>query len=147
MRNRASGWVYWNLVLDKRGGPNLAGNFVDSPAYVHNASSFILNPSFFYLSHFSRAIPPGSVAVDANVTCTAYRSEYCQYVAFRTPLGHVAVIMTNDEITTNIVPGAFAPHLSWGEGKAIEWVVSCGGHIVNGSLPWKGIQTLVMPCV
>ena len=55
----------------------------------------------------------------------------------------MAVIMTNDEITTNIVPGAFAPHLSWGEGKAIEWVVSCGGHIVNGSLPWHVPATIL----
>merc|ERR1712166_1524083 len=28
LKNRAAGWVYWNLILDEVGGPNLAGNYV-----------------------------------------------------------------------------------------------------------------------
>ena len=63
LRNRASGWVYWNLMLDEIGGPNLAGNYVDSPSYRINSTSFALNPSYFHMAHFSRYVVPGSVAV------------------------------------------------------------------------------------
>ena len=148
MRNRAAGWLYWNLLLDEGGGPNLAGNFVDSPAYVANESAAILNPSFFYLAHFSRAVPPGSRAVHADVKCHAAHDEYCQYVAFRTPRGDIAVVLTNDEVTTRIVPGIFAPRLSKGAGKPLDWTIRCAtsGRVANGTLPWKGIQTVVMRC-
>ena len=181
MRNHASGWLYWNLLLDSRGGPNLAGNFVDSPSYVLNATAFVLNPSFFYLAHFSRAVPSGAQAVAAHlVKCTAQHREYCQFVAFRyyafqanggagamnveakktdTPQmsrekapadSYLVVVMTNDESTTNIVPSFLAPRLSKGEGKPIAWTLECGegGEAVkvHGVLPWKGIQTIVMPC-
>jgi O-glycosyl hydrolase len=48
VRNRAAGYVYWNLVLDSLGGPNLAGNYVDSPMYAtSNGEAVIMNPSFF----------------------------------------------------------------------------------------------------
>ena len=83
MRNRAAGYVYWNLLLDSNGGPNIAGNFVDSPMYVHNVSAFVQNPSFFYLAHFSKFVPPGSRAMDASVQCNTPHPEYCQYVAFK----------------------------------------------------------------
>ena len=133
-------------MLNAQGGPNLAGNFVDSPAFVLNGSAFVLNPSFFYLAHYSRAIPPGSRAVAADVVCGASHAEYCQYVAFRTPRGHVAVVMTNDAVSTNIVPTFIAPRLSKGEGAPLRWRIRCGDTVVNGTLPWRAIQTVIMPC-
>ena len=77
LRNRASGWVYWNLMLDEIGGPNLAGNYVDSPSYRINSTSFALNPSYFHMAHFSRYVVPGSVAVYFGVFfCVCFLCPY-----------------------------------------------------------------------
>eukprot|EP00656_Telonema_subtile_P030336 TRINITY_DN33329_c0_g1_i3.p1 TRINITY_DN33329_c0_g1~~TRINITY_DN33329_c0_g1_i3.p1 ORF type:complete len:193 (-),score=35.64 TRINITY_DN33329_c0_g1_i3:136-714(-) len=124
LRNRAAGWMYWNMLLDTTGGPNLAGNFVDSPLYHLNASSFIQNPSFFSMMHFSKYVPQGSVVIDADVTCNARRDEFCQYVAFRTPDRRVVVVLTNDEITVGPIAGtgvgiAVTPWLAKGEGLSL----------------------------
>jgi len=145
LRNGAAGYVYWNLVLTSMGGPNLAGNYVDSPFYAVNGSAFVQNPSFFYMAHFSRALQPGSVAIEAKVECGASESEYCQYVAFRTEEG-IVVVMTNDEVTTDIISPLPLPPLAKGEGAPIQWTIRCADTVLTGILPWKGIQTIVMPC-
>jgi O-glycosyl hydrolase len=147
LKNRAGGYVYWNLILDSLGGPNHAGNYVDSPMYVANSTAFVMNPSFFYVSHFSRFVPPGSVAIEADVDCGASKVEYCQFVAFRTPNNDVVVVMTNDEVTTDIVSPLPRPPLAKGEGAPIEWTINCGDSVVTGVLPWKAIQTIVLPCL
>jgi glucosylceramidase len=60
LANSASGWTDWNLVLDSAGGPNWAGNFVDAPVLVPDAHRYVRQPSFYYLGHFSRFLPPGA---------------------------------------------------------------------------------------
>lgn len=160
LRNRAAGWVYWNVLLDAQGGPNLAGNYVDSPTFWVNETAIAQNPSFFTMMHFSRYVPPGSVVVEANVTCAARRSEYCQFVTFRTPQGRTVVVMTNDEITVGPIAGGGAgvgivatPWLAKGQGsitlgsKTLSWSITCtAGQTASGTLPWRSIQTVVLPC-
>ena len=55
-------------------------------------------------------------------------------------------VLTNDEVSTRIVPSFVAPTLSKGEGVDLRWWISCGGSVVNGTLPWKSIQTVVVRC-
>jgi hypothetical protein len=165
LRNRAGGWIYWNLLLDYKGGPNLAGNYVDSPSFKVNRTAFALNPSFFHMAHFSRFVPPGSVQVEANVSCHARHAEFCQFVAFRRAAtdNAVVVVLTNDEITVGPVAGSGVgmialPWLALGQGsltlgkKTLTWTVavqctSGAGKTaaVAGTLPWKSIQTVVVP--
>ncbi|XP_063232548.1 lysosomal acid glucosylceramidase-like [Bacillus rossius redtenbacheri] len=64
LRHWGVGWVDWNLVLDERGGPNWAGNFVDAPVVANaSADEFYKQPMFYALAHVSRFVPPGSVRV------------------------------------------------------------------------------------
>ena len=138
-------------------------NYVDSPTWKYNSSAFVQNPSFFFMMHYSRFVPPGSVVIDASVTCGARHKEYCQFVAFRVPNGNVVVVMTNDEITVGPIAGTsvgpiLTPHLAKGQGsitvgaKTLSWSVqvTCKGKdkpvYVEGTLPWKAIQTVVIPC-
>merc|ERR1712232_642917 len=88
LRNGASGWTDWNLLLDHRGGPNLAGNFVDAPLLAADANTVYQNPSFFHLAHFAKYVPSGSKRVDLDIKCGASKEEYCQAVAFMTPSGN-----------------------------------------------------------
>ena len=128
------------------------------PLSFNSLCSFPLLPRHPSSLHRSaRFVPPGSVAVHADVTCGARHSEYCQFVAFRTPAGHVVVVLTNDEITVGPIAGTgvgmlVTPWLAKGQGsltlgsKTLSWAVACNGKTAKGTLPWKAIQTVVMPC-
>ena len=137
---------YAARLLADDGGPNLAGNYVDSMMWAFNSTAFVQNPSFFYMTHFSRAIPPGSVAVDADVVCQADHPAYCQFVAFLTPNEDLVVILTNDEVTMTLFPKVFLPRLARGQGEAMGYTITCGETVVEATLPWQSIQTVIMPC-
>jgi len=153
LRNGAAGWTDWNMMLGQDGGPNLAGNFVDSPTVFESSESFIQNPSFFHLAHFSKYIPPGSRRVELSVTC-GLQEEHCQAVGFLRPDGLAAVVLTNDKVTVGPivdltgVARAFVkvPKLATGHGKEFNWTIQCGPHAVSGAAPWRSIQTVLLPC-
>ncbi len=64
-----SGWIDWNIALDKDGGPNHVGNFCGAPIMIDTASGYVYyTPVFYVLSQFSRTIRPGDKAVVVN-TC------------------------------------------------------------------------------
>ena len=90
--NWAVGWTDWNLVLDMRGGPNWRGNLVDAPVVWDNASgTFFKQPLFYAVGHFSKFVPPGSVALELE---SKGRLEL-PAVAFARPDGVVAVVVVN----------------------------------------------------
>lgn len=56
------GYIDWNLFLDTTGGPNHVNNLCSSPILVDVfPEEMILNPSFHYMSHFSKYVKPGAV--------------------------------------------------------------------------------------
>jgi glucosylceramidase len=60
-----SGWIDWNIVLDKHGGPNHVGNYCGAPIMIDTASGYVYyTPVFYVLSQFSRTIRPGDKAVE-----------------------------------------------------------------------------------
>ncbi len=59
-----SGWVDWNIVLDRHGGPNHVGNFCGAPIMIDTATQEVyFTPVFHVLAQFSRTIRPGDRAV------------------------------------------------------------------------------------
>ena len=111
----------------------------------------------------SLIVPAGSRQIGAEVDCKARRKEFCQYVAFRTPAGRQVLVITNDEITVGPIAGSgigmvATPWLAKGQGsftlgaKTLSWSVAvpCASNAnnsmsVNGTLPWKSIQTVILP--
>ena len=62
-----TGWIDWNVVLDKRGGPNHVGNFCGAPIMIDTDSSQVYyTPIYYILAQFSRTIRPGDRAVQTN---------------------------------------------------------------------------------
>lgn len=62
-----SGWVDWNIVLDRDGGPNHANNFCGAPIMIDTATGEVYEtPIFLVLSQFSRTIRPGDRAVQTR---------------------------------------------------------------------------------
>jgi len=108
--------------------------------------------------------------VELGITCGARDEAFCQAVAFQTPEGHAVVVMTNDEVTVGPIAAGgtsfcissvcvpslgqlIVPPLAKGQGsfttirrKSLTWTITCVGQSISGELPWRGIQTVVMPC-
>ena len=61
-----TGWIDWNIVLDRDGGPNHVGNFCGAPIMIDVATQQIYyTPIYYVLAQFSRTIRPGDKAVQA----------------------------------------------------------------------------------
>lgn len=62
-----TGWVDWNIVLDKNGGPNHVGNYCGAPIMIDTESKKIYyTPVYYVLAQFSRTIRPGDHAVETR---------------------------------------------------------------------------------
>ncbi|MDX9776643.1 MAG: glycoside hydrolase family 30 protein [Petrimonas sp.] len=87
------GWIDWNMVLDRQGGPNWAKNWCVAPVIVDPEQDEVyFTPLFYTFAHFSRYIRPGAVRIgfensDQNLMVTAVRN----------PDGCIAVILFNPE--------------------------------------------------
>ena len=61
------GWIDWNVVLDKNGGPNHAGNYCGAPIMIDTETGEVYyTPIYYVLAQFSRTIRPGDKAVQAD---------------------------------------------------------------------------------
>lgn len=59
-----TGWVDWNIVLDRNGGPNHVGNFCGAPIMIDTETGYVYyTPVYHVLAQFSRTIRPGDRAV------------------------------------------------------------------------------------
>ncbi|MCB9504068.1 MAG: glycosyl hydrolase, partial [Deferribacteres bacterium] len=66
------GWIDWNIVLDKNGGPNHVGNFCGAPIMVDTESKYVYyTPVYYVLAQLSRSIRPGDKAVQTEHDFTA----------------------------------------------------------------------------
>ena len=93
----ASGWIYWNLLLDQRGGPfALSPSHADAdknfqhPVVVVDTVAGTYDPTglFFFLAHFSRFVRPGAVRIGMRghslpdtLSAVAFRSNGVKEVA------------------------------------------------------------------
>jgi glucosylceramidase len=70
------GWVDWNVVLDRDGGPNHANNFCGAPIMIDTMTQDIYyTPIYYVLAQFSRTIRPGDKAVRTQRTLAGVDSD------------------------------------------------------------------------
>ena len=66
--NWVSGWIDWNVVLDRHGGPNHVGNFCGAPIMIDTDTGEIhYTPIYYVLAQFSRSIRPGDRVVESDI--------------------------------------------------------------------------------
>jgi glucosylceramidase len=93
LNNWVDGWIDWNMVLDKQGGPNWFKNWCVAPVIVDPDNDEVyFTPLYYTLSHFSKYIRPGATRIgfensDTSVLITAARN----------PDGSIAVVLLNQE--------------------------------------------------
>ncbi|MEZ4684618.1 MAG: glycoside hydrolase family 30 protein [Bacteroidia bacterium] len=122
LNNHVDGWVDWNMVLDRQGGPNWFKNWCVAPVIVDPEQDEVyFTPLYYTLSQFSRFIRPGAKRIGFTQS-----DENLHVTAAQNPDGSIAVVLFN--------PGE--------ETKQIT--LSLGEKASQSSIPGKAIQTIII---
>ncbi|XP_035743367.1 lysosomal acid glucosylceramidase-like [Vespa mandarinia] len=90
LRHSVTGWIDWNLALNKMGGPNYIYNYVDSPIIVNpETDEFFKQPTYYAIKHFSRFVERDSVRIESMET------NDIKTIAFETPSKMIVVVLYN----------------------------------------------------
>jgi len=122
LNNWAVGWVDWNILLDMQGGPNHLGGHGSPPIFGDiDAQKLLYEPTYYYLGHFSRYIPPGSLILNTTVS-----NEYLlSAVSAKTPTGDFVVVVQNQIDMPQ------------------DYILQHGNKFAHYTAPGHSIQTLV----
>ena len=95
LNNWVDGWVDWNMVLDRQGGPNWKKNWCIAPVIVDpDKDEVYLTPLYYVMAHFSKFIRPG-----AKVLNVKNPAKSLQITAAENPDKSVAVVVFNEGLT------------------------------------------------
>lgn len=93
LNNWVDGWVDWNMVLDRQGGPNWFENWCAAPIIVDPEKDEVyFTPLFYTMAHFSKYIRPGAEILGIENT-----NENLQVTAAKNPDGSIAVVVFNED--------------------------------------------------
>jgi glucosylceramidase len=91
LNNRVDGWIDWNMVLDKQGGPNWFKNWCVAPVIVDPEKDEVyFTPLYYVMAHFSKFMRPGAV----KIGCEINHKEIVA-TAVQNPDGTIAVAVFN----------------------------------------------------
>lgn len=117
-----TGWVDWNIVLDRQGGPNLAQNWCIAPVIADPETDEVyFTPLYYTLAHFSRYIRPGARRIGVRSHMPELMATACV-----NPDGQIVVLLLNQQAEELEFP------LRLGE---LETVIS---------IPGESIQTILI---
>ena len=99
LNNWVDGWVDWNMVLDRQGGPNWFKNWCVAPVIVDpDADEVYFTPIYYTLTHFSKYIRPEANRIDFKCS-----DDDLMVTAASNPDGSIAVVVFNE----GMVPKSF----------------------------------------
>jgi len=91
LNNQVDGWVDWNMVLDRQGGPNWAENWCVAPVIVDpGLDEVYFTPLYYVMAQFSRYIRPGAIRIGHSQS-----DDELLLTAVQNPDGSVAVVLLN----------------------------------------------------
>jgi glucosylceramidase len=91
LNNWVDGWVDWNMVLDRQGGPNWFKNWCVAPVIVDPENDEVyFTPLYYTLTHFSKFIRPGAVRIGFD-----NKDETLMMTAVQNPDETIAVVILN----------------------------------------------------
>jgi len=123
----AAAWIYWNMILDEKGGPwaisPVHGNpdpNVQHPVVIINRQTKQVTYTglYYYLAHFSKFVRPGAVRIETSGNVKGVRC-----VAFKTPAGGLVAQLVNSRQAETTVR------------------LESGGRVLRVSLPAISITT------
>jgi glucosylceramidase len=125
-----TGWIDWNVALDRNGGPNHEQNWCAAGVMIDaDAQTAYFTPLFYVMQHFSKFIRPGSTILPSAVSLAAG-------IARGSTDGLLAVAALGADGTVTTV--VYNPTES-----SIEYSVVLDDQQVDGAIPAMALQTLV----
>ncbi|MCB9245049.1 MAG: glycoside hydrolase family 30 protein [Flavobacteriales bacterium] len=122
LNSHVEGWVDWNMILDRQGGPNHAKNWCTAPVIVDTASNeAYFTPLYYIMAHFSKFIEPGAQRVGIEQS-----SDRLMSTAVRNPGGEIVVVVLNMSE------------------KPEQIEIEINGKIVASRMDAQSIQTIVL---
>lgn len=68
LNNEVNGWIDWNMVLDRQGGPNWFKNWCVAPVIVDpDKDEVYFTPLYYVMAHFSKFMRPGAVKIGCDI--------------------------------------------------------------------------------
>jgi glucosylceramidase len=87
----ATGWIDWNLLLDRRGGPNHKSNYCIAPLMADlEKGTLQYHNSYCYIGHISRFVHPGARRIISISTL-----DELETTAFLNADGQIAAVVMN----------------------------------------------------
>lgn len=122
LNNWVDGWVDWNMVLDRQGGPNWFKNWCVAPIIVDTELDEVyLTPLYYVMSHFSKFIRPGAQIIKVQNTDNDLMVSAC-----KNPDDSVVVVVFN-------------------EGQSEKYFnLNLSGHTYYVSVSSQAIQTIIL---
>jgi glucosylceramidase len=125
LNNWVDGWVDWNMVLDKQGGPNWFKNWCVAPVIIDpDADEVYFTPLFYTMAHFSKYIRPGAKVIGVDNT-----DDELMVTAAINHDGSIVVVVFNEYPETK--------HITLSLGNAKKHITIQG----------QALQTIVIPKV
>ncbi|WP_299781609.1 glycoside hydrolase family 30 protein [uncultured Formosa sp.] len=95
LNNWVDGWVDWNMVLDRQGGPNWFENWCVAPVIVDpDADEVYFTPLYYTMAHFSKYMRPGAEVIGVDNS-----DESLMVTSVKNPDGSIAVVLFNESTT------------------------------------------------
>jgi glucosylceramidase len=125
----ASAWIYWNMILDEKGGPWMVSPIhsdpdpnVQHPLVVvdRQTKKVTYTAAYYYLAHFSKFVRPADVRLQTSGSVKAVRC-----LAFASPEGGLVVELLNSRKDHAVVS------------------LESRGRTISVSLPGSSITTLL----
>ncbi|BAO54151.1 glycosyl hydrolase, family 30 [Nonlabens marinus S1-08] len=92
LNNWVDGWVDWNMVLDKQGGPNWFENWCAAPVIVDpDKDEVYFTPLYYTMAHFSKFIRPGAQVIGVDNP-----DKDLMVTAAKNPDGSIAFVIFNE---------------------------------------------------
>lgn len=96
LNNWVDGWIDWNMVLDKQGGPNWFKNWCVAPVIVDvETDEVYFTPLYYIMSHFSRFIRPNAQRIGIET-----EDKDLKATAVQNPDGNIAVVVFNEGLSS-----------------------------------------------
>ena len=92
LNNWVDGWIDWNMVLDKQGGPNWFKNWCVAPILVDPENDEVyFTPLYYTMAHFSKFIRPKAKIIGVHQT-----DKELQVTAAQNPDTSIVVVVFNE---------------------------------------------------
>jgi glucosylceramidase len=123
LNNWVDGWVDWNMVLDKEGGPNWFKNWCIAPVIVDpDMDEVYFTPLYYTMAHFSKYIRPGAEVIGVEKT-----DEDLMVTASQNLDGSIAIVIFNEG------------------NEAKNFTLKLNEKVKNISISGQAIQTILIP--